>query len=269
VTQLTFIEDFDHFALRTSNVCSSVTSWSLVCALPRRRNTRITLILCDRRCCFRRFRRRAGSRELESKLIFASHNSGSILYRQGEKPKGIFLVVAGRVKMTANALNEKTALLKMAGPGEVLGLASMLSQTPHLTTSQATEPSFVALLRGDALLDGMQRYPQFSLAVAQYLAAEGVENASEALLLRVPCPRAQRLATALLRLADGNGAVHHPRALIYTHAELGQLIGASRETVTRLMKKLETKGVITARKSRFRIRERQLLQQIAGLDKRS
>jgi len=209
----------------------------------------------------------AGSRELESKLIFARHTSGSILYQQGEKPKGILLVVAGRVKMTAHAFDEKTALLKIAGPGEVLGLASWLSQSPHLTTAQATEPSFVALLRGDALLGCMQKYPQFSLAVAQCLAAECIENASEVLLLRVPCPRAQRLATALLHLADGNGAAHHARALIYTHAELGQLIGASRETVTRLMKKLERKGLITTRKSTFRIKERQLLRQIAGLDK--
>jgi hypothetical protein len=125
-----------------------------------------------------------GSRELESKLIFARHNSGSILYQPGEKPKGIFLVIAGRVKMTANAFDEKTALLKIAGPGEVFGLASMVSQTPHLTTAQATEPSFVALLRRDALLDCMQRYPQLSLAVAQCLAAE---SASKMLAQRSCC----------------------------------------------------------------------------------
>ena len=208
----------------------------------------------------------AGIRELESKAIFARHSGGSILYQQGEKPKGMFLVFAGRVKMTANAFNEKTALLKIVGPGGVLGLASTLAQSPHFTTAQTSEASFLAFLPAGAFLDCMQKYSQLSVAVAQCLAAESIDSARDALLLRVPCLRAQRLATALLRLADGNGGIDDARGLVYTHAELGQMIGASRETVTRLMKKLETQGLIATSKSTFRIRERQLLRQIAGLD---
>ncbi|MBV9183920.1 MAG: Crp/Fnr family transcriptional regulator, partial [Acidobacteria bacterium] len=141
----------------------------------------------------------AGIRELETKLIFARHATGSILFRQGEKAKGIFLVFEGRVRVFANAIDERTALLKVAGPGAVLGLAAMLSENPDLTTAQATEPSVVARLWGDDLINSMQKYPQLLRAVAQFLAAECIETATEALLLRVPSSSFQRLATALLR----------------------------------------------------------------------
>lgn len=75
-------------------------------------------------------------RDLERKLIFSRHNTGSVLYRQGEKADSIFFVLEGRIKMSAIAVGAKTALLKIASPGEVLGLAEVLAGKWHLTTAQ-------------------------------------------------------------------------------------------------------------------------------------
>jgi CRP-like cAMP-binding protein len=123
----------------------------------------------------------------------------------------------------------------------------------------------MALLLGSDLAGAMQNYPELAKAIAQHLAVEYIESASETLSLRVPCSSSQKLAALILRISKigSSGLPACQSAYTYTHAELGQLIGASRETVTRLMKLLQRKGVIAARKSTFRITNQRLLREIA------
>lgn len=205
--------------------------------------------------------------EIETKLVFARHAAGSILYHQGEKARGFFLLFAGRVKMFAVASHARTTLLKIASSGEALGVAAAILGREHLTTGQTTEPSSLAFLQRDDLVTLMQRSRDFCRAVTHYLATECIDNATETLSLRIPSSTSQKLAATLLRLADGRGnGFPRPASLIYTHAELGQLIGASRETVTRLMNKFEDAAMIAAGKSTFSITDQRLLEEMSGLD---
>jgi len=206
-------------------------------------------------------------RDLQRKLILVRRNPGSILYRQGENADSIFFVLEGRVKMVAIDVDGNTALLRIAGPGEVLGLAAVVSTKTHLTTAQATTPSAIALLQQQDLANQMRHCPQLSEAVAQCLARECEERAMDMLLLRAASSRSRQLAAVLLHLADRfETAVHGEPALTYTHAELGQLIGASRETITRLMKQFERRGVIKTKHSTFQIVNPQALGEIARLE---
>ena len=114
----------------------------------------------------------------------------------------------------------------------------------------------------------MRNCTQLSEAVAQCLARECEERAIDMLLLiRAASNRSQRLAAILLRLAgDHDSGVQQQPALAYTHAELGQLIGASRETITRLMKEFERRGAIRTKRSAFQIVDAQALGEIARLE---
>lgn len=208
----------------------------------------------------------AAVRDLEKKLVFTRHGTGSVLYRQGERASGILFVFEGRIKLWANTMDNKTALLKVAGPGEILGLAAVMAGKPHLTTAQVTMPSLTALLRAEQLASAIRKCPQLAEAAAEWVALEYKECAMDMLLLRVPCSSSQRLAAALVRLANGGmTASSGPATLTYTHSELGQLIGASRETVTRLMKRLERQGVITTKHSTIQINEPRTLIELARL----
>ena len=207
------------------------------------------------------------ARDLHRTLVLVRPNPGSILYRQGETADGIFFVLEGRVKMVATDMDGNTALLKIAGPGEVLGLAAVVSAKTHLTTAQTTMPSVIALLHQQDLASQMRNCAQLSEAVAQCLARECEERTSDMLLLRAASSRSQQLAAILLRLADdGDTGVHRELALTYTHAELGQLIGASRETITRLMKQFERRGMIKTKHSTVQIVDAHALGEIARLE---
>lgn len=203
--------------------------------------------------------------DLESKLFVAKYVAGSVIYRQGERPQGIFLVLAGRIKMCAVALHAKTALLKIAGPGEVLNLAACFAEEPVLTTAQATEMSSIGFLAREEMISAMQRYPAFCKAMAQLLATCCMERTREMLVLRIPSTTSQRLAATLLRIAESreNGS-NGLTPLNYTHAELGQLIGASRETVSRLMKRFATRGLIDTDRSSFRITDQDSMKELGA-----
>lgn len=205
-------------------------------------------------------------REIETELIFSKHDVASILYNQGEKSRGIFLVFTGRVKLSSVTMHARTALLKIAGAGDILSLAEALSDHEHLTTAQVTASSSLAFLHHDNLMNAMQKYPEFRKSVFRYLAKEKVRADFETLSLRVPCSSSQRLAAALVHMANGRGHGFEANpTLTYTHAELAQLIGASRETVTRLLNRFEEKAMVASRKSSLTIVNFELLEQIAEL----
>lgn len=206
------------------------------------------------------------TRELEKKIMFFHHTAGSIIFRQGEPAAGIIFLLEGRVKLSALAMDTKTALLKIAQPGEVLGLAAMISGTAYLTTAETTIASSIGLLRDKDFLCAMRKYPELSEAVARRLAAQCKETATDMLLLRFANCSSQRLAAALMRLVDGHGSgICREISVTYTHAELGQLIGAARETVTRLIKRFECQGIIKTRHSGFVITDPPALESIARL----
>src|SRR5690242_20204872 len=187
-------------------------------------------------------------RELETKLVISEHKAGSVLYRQDEKAKGVFILFRGRIKLSAIVVGERTALLKIASPVEVLGVAAVLSSHLQITNAESLTSSVTGFLQSDEIATAVRNYPEFASAVAHQLARECMHTMGETLLLRVPSSSAQRLAAMLLRVSEL--ANHSPTSecgkVGYTHAELGQLIGASRETVTRTLKQFERKGLVSS-----------------------
>jgi len=203
--------------------------------------------------------------DVESKMELNEYPAGAALYRQGEDARGIFFVIEGQLKITAVVSSDRTALLKIAGAGEVLGLAAVLSGEPNPASAHVSKRVMAGFIRYEEFTTLLRSHPDFSEAVARSLAAESVALATETLLLRVPCQSSQRLAGTLLRLEEeglngnGSGTV----SLQYTHAELGQLTGASRETITRLIRKFEGKGLIVANGTGITISDRLHLSDIA------
>src|SRR6266568_5605413 len=68
-----------------------------------------------------------------------SHPRGTILFREGSMPKGMFVLCEGRVKLSVCSESGKRLTLRIAGPGEVLGLSASLSSTPYEVTAETLE----------------------------------------------------------------------------------------------------------------------------------
>ena len=68
-----------------------------------------------------------------------SFSKGAILFREGEKPTGVYVVLEGRAKASVNSAQGKTLVLGFFGPGTILGLAAAILGRTHATTAEIHE----------------------------------------------------------------------------------------------------------------------------------
>ena len=191
--------------------------------------------------------------------------SGEIVYHQGEKCAGLFVVCQGRVKLSKMSSQGKTAILQICGPGDLLGASELLSNCVYTATAQVQEESVLAFLPREKFLQMMGRHAVIGLRTSEHLSAECLRAFRDLSLLRMPSSALQKLCRLLLRWASNReDSKSQEIPMIYTHAELAQLIGASRETVTRLLNKLEDDEVILMERGVGRVLDMEKLKIIAS-----
>lgn len=204
-------------------------------------------------------------KHLNSTLTPSSGTAGEILYAQNEKPTGLYVLFQGRVKLTAVVATGKTALLRISAAGDLLGLNAVMAQHPYMATARLLTECRLAFIAREDLVSLMIQHSELGFVISQRLAKDCAQALTEMLFLRVTTSSLQRLAMLLLRWSTANGARHRRLPVLYTQAEIGQMIGASRETVTRLMNQLERDGDISFSRSKLKILNERGMRKIAQM----
>lgn len=173
---------------------------------------------------------------------------GAILFVEGQPSRGIFLLCTGSAKLTATSGRGGAVIVRVADTGEVLGLSAVMSDAAYEVSAETLEPSEVSFLPREDFHRFLQRNGEVSLRVARHLSME-LRRAYHQVIRIALGPNARaKLAGLLLdwasyhaRPAARGGVCFHLRL---THEEIGELIGSSRETVTRLLNGLRRQGLI-------------------------
>jgi len=97
---------------------------------------------------------------------------GATLFREGSASKGMFVVCQGRIKLTVCSESGKRLTLKIAGPGDVLGLSASLSSTPYEVTAEALENASVACVKRKDLLRFLRDHREACLHVVHLLSRD-------------------------------------------------------------------------------------------------
>lgn len=192
---------------------------------------------------------------------------GATLFVEGQQPRGVFVLCAGRVKLTENSPEGKTVIVRLAEPGEVLGLSATISGDPYHLTAETIEPCQADFVRRDDFLRYLREQPEVCLRVIEMLseilrAAHGqIRSFGKA------HSAAARLARILLcwseQMGDRTqGGIHLKLPL--THQEIAQMIGTSRETVSRLLGELRQQQIISLNGSGLLIKDRDALSEKAS-----
>jgi CRP/FNR family transcriptional regulator, cyclic AMP receptor protein len=194
-----------------------------------------------------------------------AHPSGSIIFKEGDPADGIFLVCDGQVKLSATAPGGHTMILKIARPGDVLGLSSMLNYLPHEVTAQTLVPCHFKHITQQLFLSFLEAYAEAGYMTALTLAKENREVFMGTRRLALSPSAAARIAQVLIGFAHSDAAREPaPRfPMMLTHAELASLAGTSRETVTRLLNQFERNGIISRDDSLITIVQFSQLEQLA------
>lgn len=96
----------------------------------------------------------------------------TVLFREGQMSRGVFVVCEGRVRLTVCSDDGKRLLLRVAGPGEVLGLSAVLSGTPYEITGQAIEACQIAMVRRKDLVTFLREHREACLQAVNLLSED-------------------------------------------------------------------------------------------------
>jgi len=179
----------------------------------------------------------AVSDALEKVTLTNSYPTGAVLFAEGQAARGIYIVRRGRVKLSVCARDGKTLIMRIATAGEMLGVAAVISAREYEATAAALEPSEITFIRQSDVLRFMRLYPEFALQVTQHLSHDYTSTCREIRDLMLSDSASEKLARLLVGWLDQNAQSQHPEQmkLALTHEEIGQMIGSSRETVTRIL----------------------------------
>ena len=198
-----------------------------------------------------------------------SHKStlpaGAILFVEGQAPRGIFIVCSGKVNLSTTSREGKILILKTAVAGEALGLSAAISGMGYETTAEAATPCQLNFIDRKHFLELMQSHSEIGVHTAQCLSRDFRSAHRDIHDLVLTRSSAGKLARLLLlqfpvRESEYSVPVHSPM----THEEMAQRIGASRETVTRLLSDLRKKQLIRLDGPNLVIRDRQGLEALAN-----
>jgi len=190
---------------------------------------------------------------------------GSVLFAEGQMPRNVSVVCDGRIKLTKSSQNGKTLLVRIAKPGDVLGLSAVLSKGTYEVTAQAIEYVQLKTFQQKDFLHFIQRHIEGSLHAAESLGKEYRSALTDAYRLALSSSIAGRLAHLLLEFTsesevkrDGQPEIH----MALKHEDLASMLGISRESVTRILNNLRRKGIISIKGTKVTILRKDALERM-------
>ncbi len=196
----------------------------------------------------------------------ATFPKGTKLFVEDGSSNGVFVICTGQVKLSCTSREGRTLILKIAMPGDVLGLGAVISGSRYEVTAETIEPTEIKSIRREEFLSFIQKHGEASLHAAKALSEEYKAVFFDARRLALSGSAAGRLASVLLdwgRAAScGKPEIRFTMAL--THEELANLVGSSRETVTRMLGRFKRDKLIQIRGSSILILSPERLEQLSA-----
>jgi CRP/FNR family transcriptional regulator len=189
------------------------------------------------------------SKELEAGVLPVFFNKGAVILLEGQSATGVFLLRGGTAKESLVSSTGRIAIIQVVGPGAILGLAAVLTGTPHESTVEALEPCHADFLTKTLFLDLLKTSSHLGKTVVGQLNRDCKAAYASVRCLSGSVPR--RLARLILHWAeypmaneDKNGSEIRIRVIL-TREEIGQSMGTTRETASRTLGEFQKKRWIT------------------------
>ena len=181
----------------------------------------------------------------------AVYPRASMLFLEGQQGRGAFVLCTGKAKLSTTSREGKTIITKIAQHGDVLGLSATISNHPYEVTAEMMEPGQANFIAADALMQFLHDYGEVAIRVAQQLSRNYYSAYEEIRTLGLSNSPGQRFAKLLLGWSAERGDSSHSLHLhlVLTHEEIAEMIGTTRETVSRLFADFKKKQFIQSKGS--------------------
>ncbi|HWZ42909.1 MAG TPA: Crp/Fnr family transcriptional regulator [Candidatus Saccharimonadales bacterium] len=207
--------------------------------------------------------------KLQSIKATSVYPKGAMLCLEGQAPRGVYVLCTGRAKLSTTSSEGKTIILRIAEPGEVLGLTAALSNTPYEATVETLELSQTNFIPQTDFIRFLQEYPDVGMRVAQQLTHNCKCAYTEIRSLGLSNSVPEKIAKLLLNWAEHpldspnrkNSSEIAIRVTL-TQEEIAQFAGTSRETVSRVLGDFKKKGWLRIKGATWSILNKQALEEL-------
>lgn len=191
-----------------------------------------------------------------------SYPKNSVILFEDDPGDALYVVLRGRVKVVLIGEDGREVILSVLSDGDFFGEMSLIDDEPRSAHVIAMEDSNLLVLRREDFQQALQDHPRIALGLLRALSRR-LRRADEKIGSLVLLDVLGRVARLLLELADEHDGVTITRRV--THHTIAQMIGSSRETVSRTMRDLADRGLIEVSRRSIVIRDRPAMESAAGL----
>lgn len=193
---------------------------------------------------------------------------GTLLCLEGQSPRGIYVLCTGRAKLSTTSAEGKSIILRIAEPGEVLGLTAAVSNTPYEATIETMEPSQANFISQADFIRFLEEFPDVGLKVAQQLTHNCKCAYGEIRSLGLSNSVPEKIAKLVLSWAQHPIELTRkkpqeiPIRVTLTQEEIAQFVGTSRETVSRVLGDFRKKGFLRIKGATWCILDKEALERL-------
>jgi CRP/FNR family transcriptional regulator len=210
----------------------------------------------------------AAMKTLDAIKFTSVYPKGSILFVDGEEPRGVFILCSGRAKLTTSSSEGRTLIVKIAEAGEVLGASATILGRPYEVSAETLEPSQLNFIKRDDFLRFLNAHTEACMHTAQQLSEKYQSAQREIRSLGLAQSTGEKLGKLILDWC----ALHGETTLdgirlkvLLTHEEIAQMIGTTRETVTRLLSDFKRKKIVEVKGSTIVVLRKDELERMVSI----
>jgi CRP/FNR family transcriptional regulator len=199
--------------------------------------------------------------EIKSTAVYPK---SAVLFIEGQQPRGVFVLCTGKVKLSTSSSEGKTVITKISDAGDVLGLNATISNHSYEVTAEMIEPGQANFIPRDDLLRFLREHGEVALRVAQQLSSNYYTAYEEIRMLGLTSSPGEKFAKLLLSWYPEKQQVNGQAQikLTLTHEEIAEMIGTTRETVSRLFSEFKKKRLLEAKGSTLILRSKLALEKM-------
>lgn len=189
--------------------------------------------------------------------VVRDYPRGSTIFREGEPCQGLYCTYSGLIKLYRTSLHGEIQIVRLIAGLHVVGHRSLLAQEPMSATAVALRDTQLCFIDVRTVQQCLALDPALGLNLARLLARE--LGQAETRLFSLACHNTRaRLARLLLDIRQEDGF-----AVELTRMEMGQIIGASPESVSRTLQELVRRGALRLMKRKIALENPQILEDCA------
>ncbi len=186
-----------------------------------------------------------------------TYPAGTLLFTPEEAVERLYILRHGRVDLFRVTRSGKRLVTRQIQLGSVFGDMGLLGQTTQGDYAETIEKSIIASATRDDILQILRQHPEVSLRLLEVVGTR-LRLIEERLVEASYSPVRVRIAHFLLTNADPISGV----LINFTHEEIGDIIGAARQTVTETLNLLENQGYISIVPKKIKVINRRGLEEI-------